>query len=123
MYRQVILSLVYFISDNGGMKMIKLTERFYILKCDGLKEVKGKKIKENYAITKDNINNVFTITHIPTGTSLSTCGYKKMKDCIADFDYLVEKAEECIEKNPQRMEQYLELYKYCMENNLIEKLL
>ena len=101
------------------VERMRLTEQYYMLTKCGLTPVRGKKYTEDYAITYNHEKNLYNVTHIKSGTCISTEGFKKLKDCISAADGLIENAENFIAKKPDHIQKHIENYNYCKEHNLI----
>lgn len=68
-----------------------LNEKYLVFTGDGAKEVKGKRINDDYAVTKS-INDEgmkrktgYFITHIKSGLSISKHSYNTIKDALNGF--------------------------------------
>lgn len=67
-----------------------LNEIYLVFTGDGAKEVKGKRINDDYAVTRyidDGIKRKtgYCITHIKSGLSISKRPYKTIKDALNGF--------------------------------------
>ena len=90
---------------------MRLTEQYYMLTKCGLTPVRGKIYNHE--------KNLYNVTHIKSGTCISTEGFKKLKDCISAADDLIEIAEKFIAENPGHIQKHIDTFNYCMGRNLI----
>lgn len=79
---------------------MKLDEKYYIVLnhekgCKSLLLVDGKRISKNYAVTKNHINNMYTITHIKSGLAVSQ-RYDKLSKLLKEKDHILEFAKNYI---------------------------
>lgn len=95
---------------------IKLTERYYIMTSCGLIECDGKKIDDDFAITKNWKDNTYNITHIPSGLGLASKSYRKLKECMEDSEKLINNGRIYIENNMRKIQGCIETF-----NNLLER--
>lgn len=98
---------------------MKLNEQYYIMVYTrGLELVNGKRIDNDYAITKTSYG-AYNVTHISTGCGIKIGGYARLKDCVAEADKQIEIAKKYLKDNPDLFAKAEVEYDYCIHHDLL----
>lgn len=94
---------------------MKLNEKFYVYTKCGLRLVDGKKINDDYAVTRG-LPNGYTITHIKSGMSILKSPHRTIKEAFDNLESDLENTKQQLPDFNERIENGIRKFNMLMES-------